>query len=163
VRRILPTAIATALLVGAFAGVASARLSTDAPAAPERSPIDAPAAMPSESDTHPGSYSYRSPDAIGAEISGAAAPNQSAASGGGSATITVTATVLPVVIIVVDDAGEVTTLFTNTDDRSARDVVYLVRRGDESGEPTALDADIWASARAAMQSASVGTGAIWSA
>jgi hypothetical protein len=163
VRRILPTAIATALLVGAFAGVASARLSNDAPPAPERAPLVAPAAMPSASGTHPGSYAFRSPDAIGAEISGAAEPRGSASSGGGSASIAVTATVLPVVIIVVDKAGDVTQLFTNTDERSARDVVYLVRRGDESGEAAALDADIWADARTAMKSAAAGTGAIWTA
>jgi hypothetical protein len=166
VRRILPTALAVALFVGAFAGVASARLANDGPAAPKAAPFDAPAAVPAEDAAHPGSYGFRTSDALAAELEGrssgaTAAP--AAAAGGTSATVTITATVLPVVTIVVDGDGDVEELVTNTDERDARGVLYVVRRGSADGAPATLDAATWADARAALAAAHAGTGSIWSA
>ncbi len=164
-RRLLPTALAVAVLVGTFAGVASARLASDGPAAPTAAPFRAPAIAPREDAAHPLSYGFRSSDAIAAKLSGAKTPAGSAAApaGGASATVTVTATVLPVVTIVVDDSGNVVELVVNTPERDTRGVLYVVRSGSASGPSVALDAATWADARSALADAHAGTGTIWSA
>jgi hypothetical protein len=72
--------------------------------------------------------------------------------------------VLPVVIIVIDTkTGDVDELCTNTDQRDARGVVYLVREGSEDGTIAELTPAIWAQARAGLAHADAGTGSIWSA
>jgi hypothetical protein len=164
VRRLLPIALAAAVIVATFAGVASARLTVlepvAAPAAPFTAPVEAPAADPA----YPGSYGFSTSDELAAAITDdVPAAGTPSASGGASATVTVTATVLPVVFIVVDDDGAVTALFTNTPERDARGVLYLVREGAEDGEPRELDSSTWAQARVALAAAHEGTGTIWSA
>jgi hypothetical protein len=162
VRRILPTALAAAVLVAAFTGVASARLAGDADdAGPAPAPFAAPATLPGEDSAHPGSYGFRTSDAIASRYD-TSAPSTPAASGG-SATVTVTATVLPVVFIVFDEDGTVAKLVTNSPERDARGVLYLPRAGSETGTSVELDADAWAAARAALAAAHEGTGTIWSA
>jgi hypothetical protein len=164
VRRLLPTALAVAILVGTFAGVASARLASDGPAAPKAAPFHAPAVAPREDAAHALSYGFRSSDAIAAAMSGAAPAPRSggSAAGGSSATVTITATVLPVVTIVVDESGNVVELVTNTPRRDARGVLYVVRTGSTSGANVALDRATWADARSALAAAHAGTGTIWS-
>lgn len=164
-RRLLPTALAVAVLVGAFSGVASARLANDGPAAPKAAPFHAPAVAPREDAEHAGSYGYRTSAAIAAKLTGAApaAAARSSATGGSSATVTITATVLPVVTIVVDGDHDVVELVANTPERDARGVLYVVRTGSSSAPTVALDAKTWASARTALAAAHVGTGTIWSA
>ncbi|MCW2920223.1 MAG: hypothetical protein JWL76_97 [Thermoleophilia bacterium] len=162
-RRLLPTALAVAVLVGAFSGVASARLAGDGHPAPKAAPFHAPAVVPREDADHAGTYGFRTSAAIAAKLTGAEAPAAAAAtSGGASATVTITATVLPVVTIVVDH-GSVVELVTNTPERDARGVLYVVRTDTSSGPTVALDAKTWASARTALAAAHVGTGTIWSA
>lgn len=161
VRRILPIALGTAVLVAAFAGVASARLATDTPPGPAPAPFRAPAAQPLEDAAQPGSYGFRTSQSIASDFQSAPTEPQPASTGT-SATVTITATVLPVVTIVVDEAGEVVELFTNADSRNARNVMYLVRRGAIDGDRVVLDAATWASARAALANAHEGTGTIWS-
>ncbi len=154
------------MLVAAFAGVASARLAEPARPAPDAAPFRAPAALPREDSAHPGAYGFRSSDAIGEGLEGDAAPASSSApapAGGAAATVTVTATVLPVVTIVVDEGGDVVELFTNTEERRATDVLYVVRAGSIDGEQGELDAATWADARAALADAHAGAGSIWSA
>jgi hypothetical protein len=164
VRRILPIALAAAVIVATFAGVASARLSILEPVAATAAPFTAPVEAPAADPAFPGSYGFSTSDelaaALGSDATAAGAP---AASGGASATVTVTATVLPVVFIVVDEDGAVTALFTNTPERDVRGVLYLVREGAEDGEPRELDAATWARARVALAAAHEGTGTIWSA
>ena len=164
-RRLLPTALAVAILVGTFAGVASARLADDGRPAPKAAPFHAPAVVPREDAEHARSYGFRSSAAIAAKLTGAKAPASSAAApaGGASATVTITATVLPVVTIVVDDSDNVIELVTNTPERDARGVLYVVRTGASDGPNVALDATTWADARRALAAAHVGTGTIWSA
>ena len=162
VRRILPIAFATAVLVALFAGVASARLSnaaseSDAPAA---APMRVPATLPAADPAHAGAYGYRTGDAIAARFD-TGAPSSGSSSSGASATVTVTATVLPVVFLVFDDSGTLQRVATNTPERSARDVLFLPRTGSESGATAPLDADAWAAARAALADAHEGTGTIW--
>ena len=70
---------------------------------------------------------------------------------------------LPVVTIVVDSDGDVVELFTNTPERDAVGVLYVVRSDSAEGRTLALDAATWADARAALANAHVGTGTIWSA
>lgn len=165
-RRFLLAALVLALLIGAFAGVASARFAEEpASSAPALAPFDDRAAMPTADPAQPGAYGFRSSDEIAAALS-AGTPGAAAASEtttGASASVTVTATVLPVLIIVVDDEGSVTELFTNTTDRGAGDVLYTVRRDDVSGEPAELTEDIWAETRAAMAQAAAGSSSIWTA
>jgi hypothetical protein len=163
-RRLLLPALATALLVGLFAGVASARFASDGGRATPHAPFRAPALMPTADVAQPHAWSFRSSEAIGHELErqAPAAPNALAAAG--SATVTVTAVVLPVVIIVLDPkTGDVDELFTNTDQRDARGVVYLVREGSEDGTIAELTPAIWAQARAGLAHADAGTGSIWSA
>lgn len=162
VRRLLPIALATAVLVAAFAGVASARLAGDADAGPAPAPFDAPEALPTQDATHPGSYGFRTSEQLAAPFE-QAGPASSTGGTGASATVTVTAVVLPVVFIVVDEAGAVTRIVTNSDDRDARGVLYLPRIGSEDGEPVELDEATWAEARAALADAHEGTGTVWSA
>lgn len=159
-RRLLPAAIVTALLAGSFAGVASARLVDDGAPAPKLAPMVAPAAMPAEDASHPRSYGFRSAVQIAGRYEQPGAAPQPTS--GASATVTVTATVLPVVFIVVDGSGNVSELVTNSPDRDADGVLFLVRRDATSGEALELDADTWADARAALRSARAGTGTIWS-
>lgn len=160
-RRILPAALATALLAGSFAGAASARLANDGAPARQLAPMVAPAALPAEDAAHPGSYGFRTSAAIARRYERPAVGAQP--SGGASATVTVTATVLPVVFIIVDGSGDVTELFTNSPDRNARGVLFLIRRDSTSGPAVELDAETWAAARTALRSAGAGTGTIWSA
>lgn len=161
-RRILPAALVSALLAGTFAGVASARLANDGAPARELAPMRAPATLPTEDAEHPGSYGFRSSAAIASRYEQpAAAPAQ--ASSGAGATVTVTATVLPVVFLVVDGSGDLVEVFTNSPDRKADDVLFLVRRDSPSGAPVTLDVDTWADARVALGAARAGTGSIWSA
>lgn len=159
-RRILPAALAIALVAGSFAGVASARLANDVEPAADRAPMMAPAKLPVEDAAHPGSYGFRSSASIASRYAQPDAAEET--SGGGAATVTVTATVLPVVFIVVDDSGDVVELVTNSHDREAADVLFLPRRGSTSGPAVALDAATWADARAALGAARAGTGTIWS-
>jgi hypothetical protein len=121
----------------------------------------APVALPTEDVAHPGSYGFRSSDAIAAGYDSAAPA--SVASSGSSASVTVTATVLPVVFIVTDDSGVVTKLITNSPDRDADGVLFLPRAGGETGDAVKLDADTWAAARTALAAAHAGTGTIWTA
>ncbi len=160
-RRLLSTAIAVAVLVGTFAGVASARLAHDGSAGPAAAPFRAPAVLPREDAQHPGTYGFRTSAALAAKLEGTA-PAASAPSTGASAAVTVTATVLPVVTIVVDSGGDVTELVTNTSERDSRGVLYVVRTGNSNGEAATLDAATWADARAALAAAHEGTGTIWS-
>ncbi|MCB0880420.1 MAG: hypothetical protein KDC46_15730 [Thermoleophilia bacterium] len=164
-RRILPIAIGTAVLVSAFAGVASARLSTDEPAGPAPAPLAAPAALPTEDSVHPGAFGYHTSDELAAryETGDATGDAGGTTSGGASATVTVTATVLPVVFLVYDDSGALVRIATNTPERDAQAVLFLPRTGSESGSPATLDADAWAAARAALADAHEGTGTIWTA
>lgn len=165
-RRLLLTALAIALLVGTFAGVASARFAQgSAHGSPTAAPFRAPAAMPRADRSQAGALTFRSSQSIGAKIQRDAAPaGRSAASGGASATVTVTAVVLPVVIIVLDaETGDVAELVTNTFERDASSVVYLVRVGDPEGEAAPLTSAAWSQARAAMADAVAGTGSIWAA
>lgn len=162
-RRLLPTAIAVAVLVGTFAGVASARLADDGPAAPEAAPFRAPAVLPREDAQHPGAYGFRTSAALAATLEGDAPAAAPASATGAGATVTVTATVLPVVTIVVDSGGDVVELVTNTAERDARGVLYVVRTDSASGDSAELDAATWADARAALAAAHVGTGTIWTA
>jgi hypothetical protein len=162
-RRLLFLALVIALLVGSFAGVASARFADGGAGAdgPVAAPFDAPAAAPRPDRSQPDSWSFRSSGAIGADLQAAPA---AAATSGASATVTVTAVVLPVVFIVLDEeTGAVRELVTNTDERDATNVMYLVRVGDEGGAPGVLDPHMWAMARAAMSRAVAGTGTIWTA
>lgn len=161
-RRILPIAIATAVLVAAFAGVASARLTDAGSSQPAPAPFDVPAKLPTEDATHPGAYGYRTSDAIAAKYQDAA-PASASHSGGASATVTVTATVLPIVFLVVDESGDVVRIATNSPDRDANEVLFVARVGSETGEPRALDAALWTSARPALAEAHAGTGTIWTA
>ncbi len=166
-RRLLPIALATSVFVSVGAGVASARFANDGPAAPKAAPFHAPAALPREDASQPGSFGFRTAATIAAKLEGAPAPAPAsaprAATSGTSASITVTATVLPVVMIVVDETGDVIELVTNTPERNARDVLYLVRSGSASGAGAPLDAATWADARAALAAAHAGTGTIWTA
>lgn len=161
VRRLLPAALATAVLVASFAGVASARLATDAPRAAKPAPFRAPAAQPRADSAQPGAYGFRTSNAIATDFQPAQPAGQPAA-GGASASVTITATVLPVVTIVIDGSGDVVELFTNTEERVATDVLYLVRRDSIDGERGTLDADTWADARRALAQAHAGSGSIWS-
>jgi hypothetical protein len=101
---------------------------------------------------------------IAAKLAGDAPASSAAApASGASATVTITATVLPVVTIVVDEDGDVVELVTNTPERNARGVLYVVRTGEATGPTADLDAATWADARGALAAAHVGTGTIWSA
>lgn len=165
-RRLLLTALAIALLVGCFAGVASARFANSGGGtSPALAPFRAPAAPPAADRTQADSFTYTSARAIGLQIQREAAPaTPAAASGGASASVTVTAIVLPVVIIVVDpESGDVTELVTNTPERDARNVVYLVRSGSAEGEPAELTPGTWGAARSALARAEAGSGTIWTA
>ena len=165
-RRILLPALVIALLVGSFAGVASARFADGGRGvdAPPAAPFRAPAVLPTADAAQPDAYGFRSSTAIGAAIQRAAgAPASPSMSGGASTSVTVTAVVLPVVFIVVDAEGDVVELATNTDERDARGVLYLVREGSTSGDAADLDASTWAQARAALAEADAGTGTIWRA
>lgn len=165
-RRLLLAALSIALIVGASAGAASARFTTDGSrtATWAAAPFHAPATLPRPDASQPGAYVFRPAAAIAAGLQRGAGSRAPAAAhaGGASATVSVTATVLPVVIIVLDDSGQVVELFTNTEQRSATGVVYLVRHAEPDGPRAALTADAWASARAALRRAAAGTGTIWS-
>lgn len=165
-RRLLLTALAIALLVGTFAGVASARFANGTGGvSPKADPFVVPSAPPAADRTQPDAFSYRSAASIGAQIQREAArtaPAQPAPAGGAS--VTITAVVLPVVIIVVDpETGDVIELVTNTPERDARGVVYLVRSGSDAGTPAALTPGTWGQARSALARAEAGTGSIWTA
>lgn len=165
-RRLLLPALVLALLVGTFAGVASARFAESGSAQVDQrdaAPFRAPVALPAADAAQPGAWTFRSSDAIGRDMERAAggAAAEPAGTAGAGATVTITAVVLPVVFIVVDESGDVTELVTNTEERDARAVVYLVRAGAPEGDSVTLDARIWAQARAALAEAGSGTGTIW--
>jgi hypothetical protein len=165
-RRLLLIALTIALLVGATAGVASARFANSGGGiGPKAAPFHAPAVPPAADRTQPDAFTYRSAASIGAQLQRDAAPAAGASSAGaGGATVTVTAVVLPVVIIVLDaETGDVAELMTNTPERDARGIVYLVRTGTDAGAPAELTPATWAQARAALAHATAGTGTIWSA
>lgn len=165
-RRLLLTALAIALIVGTCAGVASARIAHDeaTPAAARAPFLETPVAMPLEDPSQPGAWGFRDSDELAADIAAPrAATHAGASSSGAAGTVTVTATVLPVVFIVVDDSGSIVELFTNTPDRDARTVLYVVREDTISGSRRDLDASTWAGARAALAEAGPGTGSIWTA
>lgn len=164
-RRLLLTALLSALVVGLFAGVASARRSDDT-VKPVRqaAPFRVSASMPSADAAHPGLWGYASSGEI-ARAMGGGAPTPSTdgtSTGGAGATVTVTATVLPVVMIVVDKSGRTTSLFTNTDGREPRGVLFTVRTGSIDGPARRLNPRIWSNAQQALGSARAGTGTIWS-
>jgi hypothetical protein len=166
-RRLLLIAATIALLVGATTGVASARFASDGarPAStPAAAPFRAPLAAPRPDATQRGAYGYRAAARIGAAMQrGAAAPAPAAPASAAGATVTVTAVVLPVVLIVVDaHDGHVAKLITNTPERDATGVIYIVRTGSESGRAAALDGATWRAARAALAHARAGTGTVWS-
>jgi hypothetical protein len=162
VRRLLLIASISALLVGCFAGAASARLGGGDDPARVRAPFHAPAAVPVADAAQPGSYGYRSSDDIARELERAAgAPAPAAPATGASASIRVTATVLPIVLVVVDADGAPTELITNTSDRDPRGVRYLFRRGSDHGAAVRLTAPIWSATRAALARAQAGTGSVW--
>jgi len=75
--------------------------------------------------------------------------------------VVVRAVVLPSVILVVDAAGRVQEVVTNDAGRDARDVVYLVRRGNASGAPVRLTRSIWSDALGALAHTRAGTGSVW--
>lgn len=166
-RRLLSAALVIALLVGAFVGVASARLAVDHSGSPVRraAPMRAPVAMPRPERTQPGAYSFRSAASIVASMEGpstGAGGGERREAGAASASVTVTATVLPVVMLVVDpDTGELRELFTNTPQRRATGVLYLVREGAPDGERGAMTPALWRAARAGLADAGAGTGTIW--
>lgn len=160
-RHLLALAMLCALLAGSFAGVASAGLSEDDSSSGQLDPFDAPADMPSLDPSQPFGYGYRSADDIASELE--ASVTDATADPGAPGGVAVTATVLPVVIVAVDDDGAPLGISTNTSERDAQSVLYLFRRGSDSGEPVALDASMWDAARTALASTGAGTGSVWQA
>ncbi|MCW2956962.1 MAG: hypothetical protein JWO69_1831 [Thermoleophilia bacterium] len=160
-RRFLLATLVSALLVGCFAGVASARLSDDGGGHRVVDPYRLPAALPKADPLQAGSYGYRTSAAIAAGFSNGDASATDGGGASGGASITVTATVLPVVLVVVDDEGGIESIVTNTPERDARSVLYSFRRGTASGRPTQLDATTWAATRTALRDAKAGAGTIW--
>ncbi|MCW2960870.1 MAG: hypothetical protein JWM25_654 [Thermoleophilia bacterium] len=161
-RRFLFIAVISALLVGCFAGVASARLAASDDGRPARAPFAVPATAPSIDAAQPGAYGFQASSKIAAALQATSRQaTQTATPEAAGASITITAVVLPTVTVVLDEAGVVVEIITNTPDRSATGAMYLFRRGTDTGPAVELDAATWRSARHALARTAAGTGTIY--
>ncbi|MCW2950031.1 MAG: hypothetical protein JWN41_1044 [Thermoleophilia bacterium] len=172
-RRLLTIATLFALLVGTTVGVAWANVGPTSSAVAARAvaahssstrgALNAPVTPPTVHHAD-GTASYRRISQIATAVAGAessatpSAPSSSAVSA--SASITVTATVLPAITVQLGADGAVQSIITNTHERSAVDVVYLVRHRDgTAARPTPA---IWSDVRQSLAHARAGVGTIWS-
>lgn len=133
---------------------------------PTAAPMRAPAAAPHQLADRPEGFAYRTTAQIAATLPGsdqaaAASANNASASG---ATITVTATVLPTATIVVTAGGSVDHITINTPERSAANIVYVARRGSDSGAIMPINDVLWTtSIRPALALLHGGSGTVYNA
>lgn len=131
-------------------------------------PVLLPEVPPTRDRVHGSAYGYRSSAALaqalrtqaGVDRTTNASPRAARGKGSASVTVVVTAVVLPMRTIVVDQHGDVTAIWSNTDDLRPRESLYVVRTGSSTGATTDLTPAHWRQASALLAHAEHATGRV---